>query len=70
MTDIEKGSRPGWPDAEWVGKDCPECGAPFVARDKHGLYCCVCLWQLIKNQQPIPPEFSETVDKHFWNLIN
>jgi len=44
MTDIEKGSRPGWPDAEWVGKDCPECGAPFVARDKHGLYCCVCTW--------------------------
>lgn len=41
MTDIVKDK---WPDAQWTDKDCPKCGAPFVAKDVHGLYCCVCDW--------------------------
>ena len=41
----EKGSRKGWPDADWTGTDCPKCGAPFVAKDKYGTYCCVCTWK-------------------------
>lgn len=25
--------------------------------------------KLIKEAKPLPPEFSRTVDKHFWELI-
>lgn len=25
--------------------------------------------KLIKESKPLPPEFSRTVDKHFWRLI-
>jgi hypothetical protein len=25
--------------------------------------------KLIKEAKPLPPEFSRTVDKHFWGLI-
>ena len=26
-------------EAEWTFQSCPRCGHPFVAQDKHGLYC-------------------------------
>ena len=41
MTDIVKDE---YLHAQWTDKDCPECGEHFVARDVHGLYCCVCDW--------------------------
>jgi len=28
-------------EAEWTDKFCPKCEQGFVAKDKHGLYCCV-----------------------------
>lgn len=33
--------------AEWSYEPCPKCGAPFVARDKFGLFCCMsgCDWK-------------------------
>ena len=33
-------------EAEWTDKFCPKCEQGFVAKDKHGLYCCVdeCGW--------------------------
>ena len=37
---------------------CPICEAQREFRDN-----------LIKKQEDIPPEFSETVDKYFWELI-
>ena len=41
----DKETRKGWPDANWTCEDCPECGAPFMAIDEHGEYCCVCTFQ-------------------------
>ena len=34
-------------EAKWVDMNCPICNAPFVARDKWGLFCCFadCEWQ-------------------------
>ena len=26
--------------AVWTDSDCPRCGYPFLAKDRHGLYCC------------------------------
>ena len=33
-------------EAKWTDKFCPKCEQGFVAKDKHGLYCCVdeCGW--------------------------
>ena len=28
-------------EAKWTDKFCPKCEQGFVAKDKHGLYCCV-----------------------------
>ena len=34
------------PEAEWTDNECPKCLGYLVAKDKHGLYCCLsnCGW--------------------------
>ncbi len=28
-----------------------------------------CIWCKLEDQKPLDPEFSKTVDKHFWELV-
>lgn len=34
-------------EAEWTGDECPKCKSSFIAKDKHGKYCCLngCGWK-------------------------
>jgi hypothetical protein len=40
-----------------------------VASDLSPEYIVEFYRKLVENQQDLPPEFSETVDKHFWSLF-
>ena len=44
---LKDGAKPVETPAEWSHEPCPKCGAPFVARDKFGLFCCMsgCDWK-------------------------
>ena len=45
------------PEAEWTGKTCPKCTHYFIAKDKHGFYCCMddCGWncQIEKSENEV-----------------
>ena len=60
-------------------KKCLRCGYEWYPRKKEiGIFCPTC--ELLNHKERIekelqhlnkdlPPEFSETVDKHFWELF-
>ena len=50
MSDIRDTILPIRPDAVWTDETCPKCNHYFVAKDQHGLYCCMdgCEWTGIK----------------------
>jgi len=50
MSDIRDTILPIRPDAVWTDETCPKCDHYFVAKDQHGLYCCMdgCEWTGIK----------------------
>ena len=54
-------------EAKWTDKFCPKCEQGFIARDKHGLYCCVdeCGWDdTIQKQINSDTEYLPSSQKH------
>ena len=65
------------PNSEWRTKPCDcvkckitgnECGTDTWMEGRPCL-CENCQRWLAENQKDLPPEFSKTVDEHFWELI-